>query len=416
MPSVIEQGDIFGRIGKAIGEGSGEQIKANRIGNALKPEEGKPFNPLDTTQRMIRAGASPQEISQYLPLIQDQQARNEAFPQAQPANGNVAPGVQPTGQKTTQVSPTSLGKEFKPRQNTEPALWARANELYKAQPTLYRDPNTAYAKALSEYHNEQDILTKTETQFTKSLEKRAQKYGIDIDRDIPGDMWQDYLRQGQALAVSGKESPEKSADKLSTDLLDFAKARSNLNTATIPSLFGLTLSGKEAQSKLQAIRKEYEKADRLELFEDDLVNKTGLSTGVASYLAFPLSANKEINNFAQDSKKKSSLNPFQGTLIKGIQEKGGKGTKKRSEQEVAEFVGKHLKDSDSLNAIATSFNAKGYDPQLILDDIQRQWDSGKLSLNKRQQRDLQKRGRFGATLKDIAYFAGTGLNPQEIVP
>ncbi len=404
MPTTLEQGDIFGRIGKAFGEGASGQIERGRVANALKPEEGKPFNPLDTTQRLIRAGASAQDISNYLPLLQQEQARAE-FSAPQTANGNVTPGTQPISQDAAQVSPTAAGKEFQPLQGTTQALETRARELMTTQPSLYRDPLKALEKAQTEYANQQDILTKTSTEFDNVVKKRLQKYGIDIDQALSGDSQRDYLRQAQALAATGKLSPEKAVDKISKDLLDFAKARTNLKAVKLSS--GLTTNAKvTGQENLNSIRKAYQDADQLELFENDLVNEQGLSTPVASYLAFPIKENKEINNFAQDTKKISSL-PF------GIKEKGGKGTKKRTEQEIGEFVAKNLGDNDSLNSIAMTFKAKGYDPQLILNAIEK---SPKVRLNKRQQQDLQKRTSFRPSLKDISFFSSTGLQPQEIIP
>ncbi len=422
MPVTLEQGDIFGRIGKAFGEGIGEgslkQYGANRISDALKPEEGKPFNPLDTTQRLIRAQASPQEISQYLPLIQQEQARKEAFPQAEPVNGNFAPGINPIAQEATQVSPISAGKAFQPLQGTTQALETRARELMTNQPSLYRDPLKAMEKAQTEYQNQQDILTKTSTEFDNVVKKRLQKYGTDIDQAIIGDMQQDYLRQAQALAASGKISPEKAVDKISKDLLDFAKARTNLKAVKLSSQLASNAKT-TGQANLNSIRKAYQDADQLELFENDLVNEQGLTTPVASYLAFPIKENKEINNFAQSTRIKPHLLPLGGSPVMGLKEKNynsysnrNKGTK-RSEQEIGEFVAKNLGDNDSLNSIAMAFSAKGYDPQLILDAIEK---SPKVRLNKRQEQDLQKRTSFRPSLKDISFFASTGLPPQEIIP
>ena len=107
MVQVIEQSDRFGKIGKAFGEGAAGQIERGRVANALTPEKGKPFNPLDTTQRLIRAGASPQEISNYLPLLQQEQSRAE-FGGSQAANGNVSPGSQPIGREAAQVNRDGL--------------------------------------------------------------------------------------------------------------------------------------------------------------------------------------------------------------------------------------------------------------------------------------------------------------------
>lgn len=420
MPvQTIEQGDIFGRIGKAIGEGAGEQLGRSRVASALKPEEGKPFNPLDTTQRLIRAGASPSEISSYLPLLQQEQARKEAFPQAQAEN--VASGIQPVTTEQDQVSPISAGKAFQPLQGTTQALETRARELMINQPSLYRDPLKAMEKAQSEYTNQQGILQKAETEFEKVLAKKLQKAGKDVDSDIIGDMQHDYLRNVQALAATGKESSEKAVDAETTKLLNFAKARTALKGLTTPALFGGEVKGKEGLKKLDAIRKEYADTDQLELFSNDLISKAGLSTPVANYLAFPVKRNKEINNYAQESRNRPQFAPLQGALVQGLREKSdrsfmnrNKGTK-RTEEEIGDFVSDHLSDNDSLNSIALTFKGRGYDPQKIIDSIQENWNSGKVRLNKRQQRELETRGSFRPTMRDISYFAGNGLNPLQVI-
>ena len=413
MPATLEQGDIFGRIGKAFGEGASEQLGRNRVANALKPEEGKPFNPLDTTQRLIRANASPQEISSYLPLIQQEQARSE-FSAPQAANGNVSPGTQ-SGAESAQISPTAAGKEFQPLQGTTQALETRARELMTNQPSLYRDPLKAMEKAQTEYANQQDILTKTSTEFDNVVKKRLQKYGIDIDQALSGDSQRDYLRQAQALAATGKLSPEKAVDKISKDLLDFAKARTNLKAVKLSSQLASNAKT-TGQANLNSIRKAYKDADQLELFENDLINEQGLTTPVASYLAFPIRENKEINNFAQDTRPIPTLLGI--SPIKGLKEKNYgsysnrfKGVK-RSEQEIGDFVAKNLGDDDSLNSIAMAFNAKGYDGNKILYVIEK---NPKVRLNDRQKQDLQKRTSFRPSMKDIMFFASTGLPQQEII-
>lgn len=420
MPAQLEQGDIFGRIGKSIGEGVGEQIGRERVASALKPIEGQQFNPLDLTQRLTRAGASSQEISNYLPLIQQEQARKEAFPQAQLSDINASPSTEVPGATQKQVSPTSLGKSFQPLQGTTQALETRARELMTNQPSLYRDPLKAMEKAQSEYTNQQNILTKAETEFDKVLAKKLQKAGKDVDKDIIGDMQHNYLRNVQALAASGKESYEKAVDAETTKLMDFGKAKTALKGLTTPSFFGGEIKGEQGLKKLDAIRKEYKDTDNLELFADDLVGQVGLSTPIANYLAFPVKSNQEINNFFQETRFKHKKTPLAGPLVQGLKEKGSssfmnrnKGIK-RSEQEIADFVSSHLSDSDSLNSIALTAQGRGYNAQKIIDSVQENWNSGKVRLNKRQQRELETRGSFRPTLRDISYFAGNGLNPLQV--
>jgi hypothetical protein len=422
MPQVLEQGDIFGRIGKAFGEGAAggaeKQLGANLVSKSLETPKGEKFDPLKTTQRLIKAQASPQEIASYLPLIQQAQARAEAFPGAQGANVPAVPSGQVQPSEVAKTTPTSLGKSFQPLQRTEEALWSRAAQLASTQPTLYRDPNDAYRKALSEYEGQQSIIKKAGDEFDTVLERKLQKSGKSVDPDIIGDMKHDWKRESEALAATGQESPEKAADKLTSKLLDFAKSRTALKGLTTPALFGGEVKGKEGLKKLDAIRKEYEDNDRLELFSDDLVGSSGLSTPVANYLAFPIKGNKDINNFAESTRTKSNFLSL-GPLISGLKEKTSfinrkKGTK-RTDQEIGDFVSSHLGDNDSLNSIALTFKGRGYDPQKIMDIVQENWNAGKTRLNKRQQRELETRGSFRPTMRDIAYFAGNGLNPLQVI-
>ena len=134
-------------------------------------------------------------------------------------------------------------------------------------------------------------------------------------------------------------------------------------------------------------------------------------------IARPPADNNAIGRFINDTKKKLSLAEGsiwqQFTGIKGLQKH--KGNAKRTEKDISNFILDNLKPDDSLLAIGAAFNALNYDSDKILSDIQAAWEKGDKSLSKSQQRDLQKRSTFGATLNDIMYFSGLGLNPGEII-
>lgn len=373
-----------------LGQQFGARDEALREGGVQVPQKGMP------TQSSAALGASRQP--QQAQAIQGQ-------PQAQELD--ISETISPRGD-SIKVQDDFL-------QGSPEALQSAAAQLMVNQPLRFQNPDIALAEAEKRFNKQQSVLTNTENAFNKAVADRLEKAGSGVNQAVTGDLKQDFLRKAQREAAKEGISAEKAADQASRDLLDFAKARSNLNSMTVPSLLGLTPSGKAAQSKLQAVKKDYEKLDRMELFEDDLVNKTGLSTGVASFVAFPPENNPKINRYLQDTKKKTSFNPFQGALVKGIQTKDIKGKTARTPQEIGQFIADNIQPNDSLNSLATAFNARGYDPQIILDVVQQQWDDGKLSLNRRQQRDLQKRTTFRSTLKDIAFFSGTGLKTKDIV-
>ena len=137
---------------------------------------------------------------------------------------NVA-GVQPStaqaiNANVPQPSPSLDSSDF--LAGTSEAIDNRARQLIANQPYRYRDPETARAEAKKEYDTQQAILSKTELDFDKALKTKLQKEGKDVYTDIPGDMKEEFLNKARKLAVSGKMSPEKIADKISSDLLDFA--------------------------------------------------------------------------------------------------------------------------------------------------------------------------------------------------
>lgn len=325
-----------------------------------------------------------------------------------------APGREIPRNIQEQRRPENERYQFSDISGTPSSIQNSAAQLAMQKPNLYRDPKDAVAQKEKEYNQIQSLLSNAENAFNKSLQDKLEGGPETVLDILSGDLKQDYLKELQDLVVNKNMNIQRAVDKITEKALDFAKARTNLAISSGASLFGLGPSGKLAQKKLSAIRREYEKNNKLELFEDDLVKKTGLSTPIAAFLAYPPSSNREINSYLRDTKKRVSLAPFQGSLVKGIKDKQNTGTKKRTEDQIANYIKDNLRTTDSLNSIAVAFNAKGYDPQKILDNIQ-EWNDRTSSLNKRQERDLQKRSTFRATLQDIAYFLWMGLNTKEIV-
>lgn len=339
----------------------------------------------------------------------------QGSPNQTPQNIDIQPAQQP---KNAAIQLAQQPQDYDFLKNDEQSINQRAGQLIDQKKYKYQDnPQLAVEDARLEYAREQENLSKFDKDFDAQFQAHLGAKNNAKFSDALGEMKEEYRAKGREMAARGQGSPEKIARDIAKEALDFSKARSNLGAVSIGNIFS-NKSPHIAQQNIKAIREQYKSKDRLELFEDDLVNKTGLSTGVASLLAFPLASNKEIDKYIKDTKNRASFNPLQGSkaqqYFSGIKDKGKSGSQKRSESEIGQFVYDHLKSTDSINAIATSLNAKGYDPQKFLDFIQSA-DQTKQKLSGRQQRDLQKRTSFKSTLKDLAFFSASGLNPKEIV-
>ena len=73
-------GNIAGRIGKGFAQGLAEQlpkeVKQGRMSYALEElKKNNNLTPLDQAQKLLRGGFSPEDLQQFLPLIQQAQER-----------------------------------------------------------------------------------------------------------------------------------------------------------------------------------------------------------------------------------------------------------------------------------------------------------------------------------------------------
>jgi len=316
-----------------------------------------------------------------------------------------------------QTPPTQFASQIQERPSTPEAIDERARELMRSQPVRFRDPDTARQAALDEIAGQQSTLTNTKRSFDDYVKRAIEKEGKEAYGDLTGDMQNRFIAEATQEALQGKKTPEKIAQEKAQELLDFAKARTNLRaTSSIPLLTG-KLSPKQGRERLDAARKIYKEMGDLELFENDLVSPLGLSSPAAASVAYPVSQNSAINSYLKDSKNIASWNPFAfskgGQFFGGIQKKG-KGRQKRSVSQIASHIADHLQPEDSLLSIAAAFNTRGYDGQKIMSELQKASNQGTLALTKRQERDFQKRASFGATLQDLAYFSGLGYEVDDL--
>lgn len=394
MPQVIEQSDIFGRIGKNIGQGVGEQLERSQLAGQLKKIKGFP----EQAANVISSPGGREILPTVLPYIQSHRQKElvrglnpkdsvESYPSA--------PSSQP-------YSPQSNNRPIPPKFDRE-----AANYLIPTDPNLL---NQEAIKLSDEtgipYDQVRDQLAKndssriaTETafeqrntvgeqEFDKYLSSDLQKSGDDTYKAIVGAMQNDYKAKVQQLIAEGK-SPKQAASQVARDLLDFAQVRTQVSTEGGLKAYATTPS--RSREQVKAARKSYADAGQLELYKNDLISKIGMKEPFAEALAYPVSGNKEIVDLIKENTKKIG-----GVYVP---------TKfNESSPKSYEKIALAIKPSDSINAIALALDEHGYDPDQFRRVVSQQYEDGKISLDKRQARELTQAGiDFIPSLTDIWY-------------
>lgn len=406
--------DILGQILAQAGQAQTPQQNLDLMGSALRyisPERrGDVMDFLKNRYQMAQESAA---TSQFMGEGQPTQPQAGIRPARQMPREEVkvSESIQ-TPQRTSRSSAILLGDEESTKQ--------RARERITRNPARYRGQegiDKAIAEETAAYNNQQALINTAGNAFNNSVQEFLQKSGAESYRDITGEMQGEYRKRLEDEVALGKGDPRELAQKYAKDLLEFAKVRGSLDSNRLGALFGTGLTGKDAQSKLRSARSLYQKAGRLDLYEKDLINKAKLSAPVAASLAYPVSTNSKIDSYVKDTRSKTSISPFKGSLFSQLF--GGLSVKKsgrirRSEDDIAGYIAKNITNKDSLLSIANSFSIRGYDPQKILTKIEQLNSSGDF-LNDRQKLELSGRPTFGATMSDIAYFSSTGADPLELV-
>jgi hypothetical protein len=160
------------------------------------------------------------------------------------------------------------------------------------------------------------------------------------------------------------------------------------------------VSQEAAKKSIEQLRKTNFKGNP-ELLYKTLQIKWGLTPGFTKILSNPPSDNGNYDSF-----------------LKGVKTEhlGGKQYMKNAsdgfprEAKIADDMVKHLKPGDSILAGLVYLKNKGYDPQPVLDRIKDKYNSGKLSLDKDQERELTEPAYRRPSFGDIWYMIMSGLS------
>lgn len=439
VQEIQTRGTPFSRLGAAAAQGLSEQLpkifERKTLSQGLKNlGEKKGLTPFQQASELVTIpGVNEQLLNYLLPLLQQQQAKKE-FSEANKKGSNaqaielpedIYGSMQSNVEQSlpsieTAVSQTIPDENVGVQEQTPiqtalsfvgPAsqqdINQRATDLMSLNPNVYPTLDKALTQAESEdrrrierqnaqieqANRQKTIQEQIRKEFDEITATKLQKEGPSQFIDLTGDQKQAFLNQAYDKVVSGKMTPTQAANHYGTKALDFAKTKQNLRNIGAESFLSSTPSSNK--NRIRTIRDTYKEFDRLEDFVNDLVDTQNLTRPYASYIAYPVKENKEINNYI--SKIKTGI-PIQ-RLFKDIP---------KMESEAAEKISKNITPNDSLYSIALELDKKGLNSENILNTINQLY---KNNLNQRQLRELETYKRQLPSLGDIYLFGFSGLDP-----
>lgn len=413
MVQVINPGGTFGsQFGAGIGRGLSEQlpqeIQRYRLSSGIeklkKMASTEGTEPIDlVTESFTIPGMTPEMAAQLYPYLlsaaqqseweRAKTAKNQPIDNQKGTSLGTASGAAPAlpGVQAidNQVSPH---KEFR-RLGTPEAITSRGTEFSSQNPLRYPTQEAGEKAATQEFNSQQANLSKVASDFDKILGTKLQKGGDRTYSDVLGDLQNDFRIKAEDDVLTGKLTPEEAAHKYTTQALNFAKAKSNLDRLGFSSIF----NPKNTMQSIDAIKKEYEKYGRLEEFKDEIISKFGLTDQNASQLVYPLKNNKELD---------AHLNGIPAKIYPHSS-KAGKG-KATSDEDVADYIADHIDTNDSIFSMIRVLENKNYVPEEITGLLLQKWKNGKIKLNERQVRELQKPATQRPSLGDFFLFKMAG--------
>lgn len=432
MAQIIEQSDKFGKIGKAFGEGMGQQLPKEvdryRLSQGLQKfeQESAGLSPMQQLTRLSSIpGITPQMIQSFGELAKQQSratglkrgstaesivetpTKNPYKRVEQPqAGGNEAPSV-----TTRRPIDATLNPKI-PKTLTQ--LQNRAGQLLEENPGLYaQNPDLALQAAALEDKQEQDInqalqgQRKNEQDVQRTLEEGLRHQNQLLGAQVPGTVYSE-IEDKAINAVRPKEfggeglTEQEAKKKYGAELDKVSRDYKALETLGKYKL--LTQSAEGNKATLRSIREGFKERDDLENLADSYISVNGLSPSKAYYLAYPVSDYKEVNNTIKKLPKLENTVSFK----KGYPEVGVPPEYLRDETLKASVkLAENLGDA-SLLSIGTELQAKGYDPQIWMNYIDK--NRKHLNLSERQARELGKPRDFTSSLNDMWLFYLSGLD------
>lgn len=380
MAQVLEQGDIFGRIGKQVGEGIGEQIPRNMLSSQLAKVQGLP--PQVAQAALIPGGL--QALQPYLPYLQSQAAAQANLP---PGQGIAQqPAVLPKEEiipGTQNIAKPSIKPVERLTNDPEIQRQIAAQEFQKNPAKFNNNFENALQYQQQRFATQEKQIADVGTKFGSLLPTLLHKEGKTTTSEVLGELQNNFVKRAEDAVISGKMTADQAAREYSTKALNFAKARDRFQAPGRD--FWRSLVSSTPLGEIRAAKKAYEEAGAPEAFLNDLIANRKLSLPYASALAFPPS--QELQKTINGIKKANTVEKIDSDIFRKVLEKAT--------------------PNDSLQAIALQLQKKGYSPLGFLNLAQENMDR----LVPFQQRELENKGNFQPSLSDILYFTMSGEKP-----
>ncbi len=423
MAQIIEQSDKFGRIGKAFGQGLSEQIPKEvdryRLSQGLKnfEKDSEGLNPMQQLTRLSSIpGITPQMIQSFGDLAKQQSTRNAYGNPGQPgqvargslstsgSQGNMtndqlenivqrqvprgaAQDVAPPADMTNKtivdknpVRPEAIPRErWTPQQvNQERAAIAQQFPMFTHEQVNQEvaDRENRYLAApatqreIDTYRDQQK--TKVREGLTAGIERKLQKTGPELNKDISGNMLA-ALERGMEndLVENLNLTPDQAIDKWSEKALKLAEAKDKVNTLSGKAGIDNFFKKEETMNSLEAAQSVFANANNKKEFFDIVKTDFKISPLKAAALAYPRS--KPVSDYISKIKK---IQQFSSDNID------------RTSRKYAADLGKIIDSDDSILAVVHEIQKK--DPYFNKNAFINQLNKNKnqLSLSDDQKNEL----------------------------
>jgi hypothetical protein len=427
------KGNRSANLGNAIGQSLADAIpkeveryrlsaglqNLSKEGGNLSPEEylAKAFGIPGITPEMARQiGEFARQKSKGNALKDLQGQKNQPkpspFPQPQPnETGEPQKGKAPS---ITKEEPFAKFQEgyIPPTKDQE---LADAGKRYNDNPALFNnDPQQAIDYVAAQTQRDKEIaesfkekhkdLTSIQDNVVKRLQEHSDKLGVQIPANVYSKIEDKAIQATKPKKDHGQGLTEQEAIKEFGEELDKI-SRDYKSAETIGTAKVFTKSAQGNKDAIRSLREKFKKNDDLENFRDLLRAKNGLSASKASYMTYPVSENKTLNNTLE----KLPILEKKVNFKKGFPEM--EVPKEYLEQKTLEASNEILKSFDkntSPLAVSEELKSRGYDPNIFMREIDKK--RSELKLAEWQGRELDIPRDFTNTINDLWMFYFSGLD------
>lgn len=411
------RGNIFGRIGKGLGQGLSEQI----------PKEAERFRLSQGLQNLAQnaGNLTPlQQAAEYLPILQNNPAALQILPallqqqrQRQEGNNLTQQGNQQIPQTLTQPSPsqenantldtrapldTALGYVGMPAPEQ---LQQEAQDLSVNNPATFPTWKDALPFVTNQHqqrvNNLQDVIFQGERQ--RSIQDRTEK-AIKQDwgnrqASIPGDIQQKLLQDAIGELKKGNLTENAIRNKYGKKGLEIGKTFTNLESLGAESMIDKNKTAQSSRRRLDTMVDQAKKYDFQNDFADKMSATQQTTQPFSRYITYPINDNKK--NFHYIKRLDNIENP--ATLTENTGDYGfvrGKGVVNKIEatDRIIDEIGKNWTEKDSPLSYAYALKRKGYDPQRFLNQLQEKFGD---KFSPEQAQEYEKSASFNPTLGDV---------------